>query len=462
MGRMSVDTEIFAFDDATLERAIKRYNAQRSIYATLRAYSRGEQELKYLDDDVLKENGKELRGTRENLCAAAISAFVNPLQISSWGSEANDDLARTSRLTSALKTSWAEAHRCGAGYIVASRLPDGRIIPINQRADQIRIIPSDVDPYAYQGAVRFWIDSQAYPRLTMWDAATITDYKALRPFELNDAGNPRPDDFPATMASWSLVSAPVAHGFDGVPVERFRRACEDPWDDGQSLLTDVIPLQDGLNSSLANTLVLSNSYARPFWYLLNYQPKRSENPLAAARALAAALQQAAPDIDMSGSDAFNRERQRIFTTDSPGPFGQLEPPDLSKLLDLQDRFAAKVARVIGVPLYFFTQTQGDTPSGASLRVLTQRRTDAITDFQDGATDSVIRIGQLLGMTDPQPVWVDPAPMDATEELAIADTKYNRLGYALEDALAALNEGDIAAIVERANARAKGEEVDGTL
>ena len=115
---MSVDTEIFAFDDATLERAIKRYNAQRSIYATLRAYSRGEQELKYLDDDVLKENGKELRGTRENLCAAAISAFVNPLQISSWGSEANDDLARTSRLTSALKTSWAEAHRCGAGYIV--------------------------------------------------------------------------------------------------------------------------------------------------------------------------------------------------------------------------------------------------------------------------------------------------------------------------------------------------------
>ena len=165
---------------------------------------------------------------------------------------------------------------------------------------------------------------------------------------------------------------------------------------------------------------------------------------------------------MSGSDAFNREKQRIFTTDSPGPFGQLDPPDLSKLLDLQDRFAAKVARVIGVPLYFFTQTQGDTPSGASLRVLTQRRTDAITDFQDGATDSVIRIGQLLGMQDPQPTWVDPAPIDATEELSIADAKYNRLGYALEDALAALNEADVTAIVERAQARAKGEEVDGTL
>ena len=138
------------------------------------------------------------------------------------------------------------------------------------------------------------------------------------------------------------------------------------------------------------------------------------------------------------------------------------PPDLSKLLDLQDRFAAKVARVIGVPLYFFTQTQGDTPSGASLRVLTQRRTDAITDFQDEATDSCIRVGQLLGMVDPAPVWVDPAPMDTTEELAIADTKYNRLGYALEDALAALNEGDIASIVERAQSRAKGEEVEANV
>ena len=100
-----MDTEQFAFDTDTLTRAIKRYNAQRGLYATLRAYSRGEQELKYLDDDVLRENGKELRGTRENLCAAAISAFVTPLQISSWGSEENDGLARSTRLTSALKTS---------------------------------------------------------------------------------------------------------------------------------------------------------------------------------------------------------------------------------------------------------------------------------------------------------------------------------------------------------------------
>ena len=53
-------------------------------------------------------------------------------------------------------------------------------------------------------------------------------------------------------------------------------------------------------------------------------------------------------------------------------------------------------------------------------------------------------------------------MDTTEELAIADTKYNRLGYALEDALAALNEADIASIVERAQSRAKGEEVEANV
>ena len=452
----------FAFDAATIEAAIKRYNATRGTYAVYRAYARGEQELKYLDADLLRESGKEMRGLRENLCAAAISAFTSPLHISSWGSNQNDEVARTARLTSALKTAWAEAHRCGAGYIIVSRLPDGSLIPFNQRADQVRLIGDDFNPRAAKGAVRFWVDGAGYPRLTTWDAAVITEYKALKPFELLDSGNAKVEDFPAKLDSWAIETPPTAHGFEGVPVERFRRGSEDPWDDGQSLLTDVIPLQDGLNASLANTVVLAQAYARPFWYLLNYQPKQSDNPLAAARALAQALQQAAPDFDVSQSEGFDRKKQRIFTTDSPGPFGQLEPPDLSRLLDLQDRFAAKVARVIGVPLYFFTQTQGDTPSGASLRVLTQRRTDAITDFQDEATDSCIRIGQLLGMTDPVPVWVDPAPMDTTEELAIADTKYNRLGYALEDALAALNEVDVAEIVARAQARAKGEEVEGNV
>ena len=53
-------------------------------------------------------------------------------------------------------------------------------------------------------------------------------------------------------------------------------------------------------------------------------------------------------------------------------------------------------------------------------------------------------------------------MDTTEELAIADTKYNRLGYALEDALAALNEVDVAEIVARAQSRAKGEEVEANV
>ena len=58
--------------------------------------------------------------------------------------------------------------------------------------------------------------------------------------------------------------------------------------------------------------------------------------------------------------------------------------------------------------------------------------------------------------------MDPAPIDTTEELSIADTKYNRLGYALEDALAALNEVDVAEIVARAQARAKGEEVEANV
>ena len=199
----------FAFDAATIEAAIKRYNATRGTYAVYRAYARGEQELKYLDADLLRESGKEMRGLRENLCAAAISAFTSPLQISSWGSEQNDAIARTARLTSALKTAWAEAHRCGAGYIIVSRLPDGSLIPFNQRADQVRLIGDDFNPRAAKGAVRFWVDSAGYPRLTTWDVVAITEYKALKPFEILDSGNAKVEDFPAKLDSWQIDSSPL-------------------------------------------------------------------------------------------------------------------------------------------------------------------------------------------------------------------------------------------------------------
>ena len=58
----------------------------------------------------------------------------------------------------------------------------------------VEVRPQEVRFRTAKGAVRFWVDTQGYPRLTTWDAAVITEYKALKPFEMLDSGNPKIDD----------------------------------------------------------------------------------------------------------------------------------------------------------------------------------------------------------------------------------------------------------------------------
>ena len=112
-----------------------------------------------------------------------------------------------------------------------------------------------------------------------------------------------------------------------------------------------------------------------------------------------------------------------------------------------------MARVAGLPSYYLTQTQGDTPSGASLRILSFRMTSRVENFQADATRSLVRLGELFGMKDVAVEWVSAAPTDETETLNSAVTKYKQLGYALSDAIAGLDEPDAEGIVERASATA---------
>ncbi len=441
-----------------LQKALKRYNNLRPVYDVYRAYSRGEQQLKFVDGNFKTENGLEMQSIRENLCGATISAFTDKIVVTDWGSDNNNRIAEELHLDSVLNTVFSEAFRCGTGYLVTVKSPTQEVIVLPQRADQIQIIPDDLDPYEAKAAVRFWVDNDHYPCMMVFTDTTATKYRANNPLPVDENEGLVESNFPTSLESWTREKEEI-HGFDRVPVCQWKHGSESGWDAGQSILADVIPIQDALNHSLANTLVLSDSYARPFWYLLNYKPSTPNNPLLAANQLRAALtgaQWANGPEDVAGGDdstrRFNRKAQKIFTTDGSGPFGQLEPPDISKLLDVQDRYALKIARVVGIPSYYLTQTSGDVPSGASLRVLSSRLSARVGNFNNTARPQLIRLGELAGMKDPKPTFASPMPMDETEQIDIADKKANRLGYALEDAISGLGESDAGGIVARARDR----------
>ena len=264
------------------------------------------------------------------------------------------------------------------------------------------------------------------------DTSLPEDDKAWVPFDGDGEGDTIPHDFGATPVVWWKHNASDQHSH------------------GRSILTDVVPIQDALNASLAHMLVTGEAVAKPFWYLLNFQPKDATNPLAVAKEYSDALG-SLQQLNEKAARRFDPTQQRIFTHDGPGPFGQLETPDPRVLLEIQDGYAMKIARIVGVPSYWFTQTSGQVPSGESLRVLTTRRNAAIGRFQRSATPVWRGLGQLLGMEAVEPKWASSMALDEMELVQIAEAKY-RMGYALEDVATDLRESDVQGIVQRAEVR----------
>ena len=439
-----------ADDRPDLGQLVKDWKQYARAIKTFRDYDEGRHELRFATKDFADKYGSVVRSMRENLCPAAISAFVDGLSIKEWGDQAAEDVADEEGLTRLADLVHTEAYRSGDAYVLVWKNAAGEPIPHFHRADQFWPKTSATDPGILEYAAKIWVDEKRLGRINVYYADRVERFATMNPFT---AGTD--PDLPEQTTAWRAYDDDgdpdvIAHDFGAVPVCWWKQNAADQHSHGRSILTDVIPLQDGLNASLAHMLVLGEGYAKPFWYLLNFQPKGgTTNPLAVAREYQEAmgtLQQ----LNEQAARKFDPAKQRIFTHDGPGPFGQLDPPDMAKLIEVQDAFALKVARVIGVPSYWFTQTSGQVPSGESLRVLTTRRNSAIGRFQRSAAPVWRGLAFLLGMGDDvSPQWESPMPLDPIEKIDIAERK-KRLGYALQDAIAGLDEADEAGIIQRAD------------
>ena len=130
---------------------------------------------------------------------------------------------------------------------------------------------------------------------------------------------------------------------------------------------------------------------------------------------------------------------------------QFDPPDLTRLIKVQDSYALKVARVVGLPSYYVTQTSGDVPSGESLRVLSTRRTGRLRRFQNASLPVLRGLGQLLGMQAAEPEWQPIQLVDEAERWTIAQQQHD-LGLDLVDVLEYAGVTDAQGLASRATVR----------
>jgi hypothetical protein len=169
-------------------------------------------------------------------------------------------------------------------------------------------------------------------------------------------------------------------------------------------------LQDRVNHSIIDLTVVAEMYARPFWYLMNVQIP-AKNPYMPATSQ--------PDADAMTEQSTDGAAGRIFTTNSEGPFGQLDPPTITDMIAYHDSVMDKVSTGSGIPQHYFKPGTGTPPTGVALKVLSKRFNNKIARMRDDIKPLLTELAELLGI-------------EKTKEIAAPKEKTDDEGNPIED------------------------------
>lgn len=395
-------------------------------YDLYRDYANGEHQYPFLSDYFKSKYRRQLG--RENMCPAVISNYADRVQLDAWegsGAEAATNVARDTGLKRVLNLTVKEAFRSGDGYILVWPNSKGVLVPRYHRADRVSFRVSEDDPDEFEWVAKIWVDGKRgrvnvfyQDRLERWitaaDIRTVADGAVTWPKE-ETAYVPFEDDDPAEIRYGS-------HGtpaFDMAPWAHVPYDADEQGGHGRSLLTDVIPKQDKLNTEESAIILMTENYAAPLRVLMNHQSSTAIDPKTGQ------LIENKVEIDET--------RNRVYAFSGAGPFQQFDPANSTHILAVKEETKTALAHVAGIPVSDIAPDLGNIPSGVSLRVLASRRTAALRDFNDSATPAVSRVMHLLGVEDAFPVWTDPAPEDESEQWEIAEVR-DRLGFPLGENL----------------------------
>lgn len=416
--------------------AVLHWKSRIEEAALFSDYYDGNHRYSFASPKFLRRYQWVIEQSRENLCPAVVDSFASKLVIQSW--EGDDaavkgmtELVDELGLDTVYDQVHTEAPKCGDAFVLV--WPDGDSVdrPWVKLAEQSAWKPDPRRPGKLLWYALVWCDDEGFGRVNVY-----YDNVCERYITAGKVRQMASDSLATEVQSWPTKAesyadydgdeegAVITHEYGRVPAVWFPYKARQGGSPGRSVLTDVIPLQDMLNKSVADVVVNSEAYAMPLRALMNWKPKKKLNP----------------DTGQPEEEKlrFDPSSQAIFAVDGAGPFTQLDPPDVTKVIALHDAFANKISRVSGLPAFYVTNVTGEPPSGVSLRVLSTRLTNSSRVAQRVLTGPWSEVAELLGFPKIRPVWLDPAPTDETEQLEIALMRKD-LGYDQETILTKLGE-----------------------
>lgn len=405
--------------------AITAFRDGRNLrYSTYADYLAGKQTLEFATTRYRSAFGDLFETLTYNRCQAVVDAHADRLQVAGFAADDGALAQRAQALWDANRMDVRQGHVAtdafglGDSYVIVDKHPDrGDVQLWTQDPRNVRVHYSLEAPGEIDLAAQTWQAEDGRSRLTLYFADRIEKYASR---------TKTPSGLPVGAAAFERYQPadepwPVPLPAGGrVPVFAFANNGRTN-SYGVSELHDVLPMQDGVNKTLADMVVAMEFAAFPQRVLLGVDPPTAE-------------EQAIFDRFMTGVD-------RILTlSDTDSRIAEFSAVNIAQYLSVAEFWDKSIARVTKVPIDYLTGTS-DAISGRSRRLREAAFTAKMEDrhrgfgavWGDVETYALMLDGQTVKPGELRVNWKSAAPLSMEDQLDLALSKQT-LGMPLSQIL----------------------------
>ena len=402
-----------------IKSALARLSANSVKYKEFYDYYQGKHALNFASDKFKNKFGKRLQKLRENLCKTVVTAPASRLEIINFLADKKNTenpawtLWKQSKMPLNAGAIHREAFKTGDSYVICWTDKTGKVRIYPQLASNVTVFRnSETDEI--ERAAKAWLGSDGFYYLNLYYADKIEKY-VTRGKTATLPTNPSLFDIRRVPGE----AFPLVNPFGKVPVFHFRFDAE-MQEFGNSLLTDVIPLNDALNKSWADILGAQEENMRRRRYVAGMQVETDEET-------GRRINPFKPDDDI------------LFATESEVKFGEFTDADLTQMIAVLEQAIKAICLVSGIPpSYFNLEGAGAAISGEALRRLEARFIAIVQEAQRSFGETWSEIisfaldvqDELSEQLEIETQWTDAAPVSESELLDAAQKKIG-LGWSYE-------------------------------
>ena len=326
---------------AIYKRQLEELNRRVEHYTKYRNYMRGDHQLVFASDRYDTAFGKMVKGLVDNRCPAIISAISDKLQLEKL--ECDDDMLQVDidgwshqhHFPQTVNNGTDKALTYGNAHVILSMLPNGDVKPHLQIPGSVIVWRND-ETDEIEGAIKRWQSSDKIWRLTIWEDNRITRLTSKND---SDYAPTEWDAYTLDDIQYITMNRPPVFEFINEP---------DDYGHGQSLLRDVIPMQNALNKGWSDLLVSMEFAAfRQRW--------------------ATGVDMVIDPVTGKATAPFEAGVERLWTFgNTDARVGSFEATDLNQYDLAINKFLSAMASCARVPMHAFAPS-GNWPSGEAMR-----------------------------------------------------------------------------------------------